>query len=181
MVVLLSGGRNVKGNEAFLHIFNKFVDIQDMFMGATYSVSPLPAIKELNKTRQLSCALFAPSLYPDFYSNSQHSEMLLTPSQIALVHGGAEGADTLGDYAAKLLGWTVIVCNANWNKYKKAAGIIRNQDMIDMYQPHVFLAFPCGESRGTRDCIRRIEKYKQCSNNRLLHMNVSEMKTNQKY
>jgi len=45
---------------------------------------------------------------------------------------------------------------ADWNKHGKAAGPLRNQEMVDL-GADVCLAFPLGESRGTRDCMRRAE------------------------
>lgn len=43
---------------------------------------------------------------------------------------------------------------ADWNKYGKAAGPLRNQAMIDA-KPDLVIAFYHGDSRGTRDCVRR--------------------------
>jgi hypothetical protein len=45
---------------------------------------------------------------------------------------------------------------ADWAKHGKAAGPIRNQEMVDA-GADICLAFPLGESRGTRDCMRRAE------------------------
>jgi len=43
---------------------------------------------------------------------------------------------------------------ADWDKHGKAAGPKRNQAMVDS-GANLCLAFPEGDSRGTRDCIRR--------------------------
>ena len=45
---------------------------------------------------------------------------------------------------------------ADWAKHGKAAGPIRNQEMVD-FGADLCLAFPLGASRGTRDCMRRAE------------------------
>ncbi len=46
---------------------------------------------------------------------------------------------------------------ANWGQHGKAAGPIRNQQMVDA-GADVCLAFPLGASRGTRDCMARARK-----------------------
>lgn len=45
---------------------------------------------------------------------------------------------------------------ADWNEHGKAAGPLRNQEMVDL-GANVCLAFPHHGSRGTSDCIRRAE------------------------
>jgi hypothetical protein len=45
---------------------------------------------------------------------------------------------------------------AHWLEEGRAAGPLRNQRMVDA-RPHVCIAFPLGESRGTRDCVKRAE------------------------
>lgn len=71
-----------------------------------------------------------------------------------LIHGNARGADSIADNIAKQFGWAVISESAEWQKYGKAAGHIRNQKMIIAHRPNVVLAFPLGESKGTRGCIK---------------------------
>jgi hypothetical protein len=43
---------------------------------------------------------------------------------------------------------------ADWDAHGRAAGPIRNQVMIDA-KPDLVIAFYHGDSRGTRDCVRR--------------------------
>lgn len=45
---------------------------------------------------------------------------------------------------------------AEWNKYGKQAGILRNQAMIDLHSPTLIVAFPGGT--GTADMIARARK-----------------------
>lgn len=71
-----------------------------------------------------------------------------------LVHGGAKGADSLAHDWATANGVAVVECPANWERYGKAAGPIRNERMIRDYQPSLVVAFlGPGQSPGTRQMI----------------------------
>lgn len=70
-----------------------------------------------------------------------------------LVHGGAPGADSEAAYvAAYLLEWPVEAHPADWQRHGRAAGPIRNQQMVATGADLV-IAFPGG--RGTADMVRR--------------------------
>jgi hypothetical protein len=73
---------------------------------------------------------------------------------VLLIHGACGGADTIADTIAKRLGWWVVSCPADWS-IGRGAGPNRNQAMLDEFHPEQVLAFPVGESKGTRDMIRR--------------------------
>lgn len=76
-----------------------------------------------------------------------------------LVEGGAWGADTLAYQVAKELGIPVQTHHAIWKRYGKAAGPIRNQEMLDAHPDlDLVLAFPLAQSRGTFDMIRRAKE-----------------------
>lgn len=97
---------------------------------------------------------------------------------VTVVHGGAPGADELAAVLAPTFG-PHVSCErwpADWqgpcratcrpghrrarrdgSTYCPAAGNYRNQDMADA-GAQACLAFPIGESPGTRDMIRRAEK-----------------------
>ena len=45
---------------------------------------------------------------------------------VLLLHGGARGADRLIDHAARSLAWPVEVIPAEWGRYGRAAGPLRN-------------------------------------------------------
>ena len=62
-----------------------------------------------------------------------------------LVHGDATGADTLADAVCKELGITRIKCPANWEKFGRPAGAIRNKSMLDLFKIDLVLAFPGGK------------------------------------
>lgn len=79
------------------------------------------------------------------------------PSDVVIT-GGAKGADSLGHELAVELGCETEVYPADWNKYGKGAGPVRNQQMLDEGKPEFILAFvdrPLTESRGTADMVRR--------------------------
>lgn len=73
-----------------------------------------------------------------------------------VIHGDARGADKLAGMVASQLGMAVIPVPANWGLLGKAAGMIRNQMMLEM-EPDFIFAFhdDLPTSRGTRDMVRR--------------------------
>lgn len=79
--------------------------------------------------------------------------------EIILINGGAAGADTLCAKAAQAHGWTVITERAKWSTYGKAAGPMRNQKMIDDYDPDIGIGFVSGEyTPGSLDMANRLIK-----------------------
>lgn len=70
-----------------------------------------------------------------------------------VLHGAATGADSLADRWARqqLIAQTRFA--ADWDAHGKAAGPIRNQQMLDEGRPDLVIAFPGG--RGTADMMRR--------------------------
>jgi hypothetical protein len=79
---------------------------------------------------------------PDEYGN-------WLPTGIIIIEGKAKGADLLaGDWA--IVNWVPLEeYPAEWDKYGRAAGPIRNQQMLDT-GIDVVIAFPVGETRGTQ-------------------------------
>ena len=71
-----------------------------------------------------------------------------------LVEGGARGVDRQARGLAERLGLSVDTFQAEWVVYGKAAGPIRNQEMLEAGADLV-LAFPGQNSKGTWDMIRR--------------------------
>lgn len=70
-----------------------------------------------------------------------------------IIHGGARGADTLAGEVAAEIGIAAKVYPADWKTHGKAAGPIRNQQMLDDGKPAMVIAFPGG--KGTEDMVRR--------------------------
>jgi hypothetical protein len=78
---------------------------------------------------------------------------------IAVITGGARGADTFADLSAIELGYESIIVRADWAKYGKAAGPIRNRQMLDLepdLEPDLVVGF--GRGRGTDDCCGEAER-----------------------
>jgi hypothetical protein len=75
------------------------------------------------------------------------------PNSVTLLHGGADGVDYVASNMAKNIGWEVIEFPADWSTHGKAAGPIRNRQMLDS-SVDILLAFPAPDSIGTWDCIR---------------------------
>ena len=73
-----------------------------------------------------------------------------------IIQGGAKGADTLAK------NWAIennVYCdtyNANWNEHGRAAGPIRNTEMLEKGCPDFVIAFPGG--KGTNNMIEQAQK-----------------------
>jgi len=71
-----------------------------------------------------------------------------------IIQGGATGADMIAkEWTKNKVGCFCWTYTADWKKYGKAAGPIRNQRMIDEGRPDICVAFPGG--KGTADIVRR--------------------------
>ena len=74
----------------------------------------------------------------------------------SVIQGAADGADRLAAEWA----WEnkISVCSypADWDKHGKAAGPMRNQEMVDDARADCVVAFPGG--KGTADMVRRARK-----------------------
>lgn len=78
------------------------------------------------------------------------------PSDIIIINGAADGADSVSSDWAIMRRAQLIEYPADWKKHKKAAGPIRNQEMLDKEQPDLVVAFPGG--KGTADMVARARK-----------------------
>ena len=75
---------------------------------------------------------------------------------VTLIHGDATGADKLSEEALTGYfhgGFVVQRYPANWQKYGRAAGPIRNKQMLDEGKPDLVIAFLAPNSRGTKNMI----------------------------
>jgi predicted Rossmann fold nucleotide-binding protein DprA/Smf involved in DNA uptake len=81
-----------------------------------------------------------------------------------VVSGGARGPDTWAQRTAVARGMLVVVYPANWSRYGKVAGLLRNELIVA--EADRIVAFWDGKSRGTKHTIdlanskgKRVEVY----------------------
>lgn len=78
--------------------------------------------------------------------------------EVTIVHGGCpSGADFIADQIARLAGLKVEVHPADWNRYGKRAGFIRNDEMVKA-GANVVLAFIRDNSKGATMCADLAER-----------------------
>jgi len=75
------------------------------------------------------------------------------PAGTLIVSGGASGPDARAVEAAAARGLAHLVFPAKWAELGRAAGLIRNQDIVD--QADRVVAFWDLKSRGTKDTINK--------------------------
>ena len=73
-----------------------------------------------------------------------------------VIHGAAPGADSLAAKWAVEQGIPTDAYVADWDKYGKAAGPIRNRVMLELGKPERVIAFPGG--KGTADMVFRARR-----------------------
>jgi hypothetical protein len=76
---------------------------------------------------------------------------------ITLVHGGARGADSIAESIARRVGMQVECHPAAWDTRGRAAGVIRNSEMVNA-GADVCLAFIRNQSRGATHCAEAAER-----------------------
>ena len=75
----------------------------------------------------------------------------LYPNIQLIVSGGAQGADSLAEKYAQEEGIPTLIIYPEWKKYGKAAGFVRNKDIVGAGD--ILVAFWDGASKGTKDSI----------------------------
>lgn len=84
-----------------------------------------------------------------------HKEPIVASPPHTLIVGEARGIDSIAFCLAGQWGWFTEVYYADWQHYSKAAGPIRNQEMLTKGKPDIALAVWDGHSPGTLDMICR--------------------------
>lgn len=75
-----------------------------------------------------------------------------------VMHGCARGVDTWAEEAARAIGATILRRPADWDRYGKRAGMLRNEVMFEEARQANdlrILIFWDGQSRGTKHMIDR--------------------------
>ena len=96
----------------------------------------------------------------------QSIQELTVLNDIIILSGGCKGADMLGERYAKEYGYKTKKFPAQWGKFGKAAGIIRNKEMAD--NADAIICFWNGKSKGTKALI----DYTRASNKTLFIKHV---------
>ena len=76
---------------------------------------------------------------------------------IVILSGGCRGADAIGERYAIENGYEIRKFVADWDKYGKAAGPIRNEQMA--IEADYIICFWDYKSRGTKSMIENAKKY----------------------
>ncbi len=84
-------------------------------------------------------------------------EILITgfSKDTVIIQGMCRGADRIAKNVALKHGMAVEDYPAEWEKYGKSAGPIRNKRMLEEGKPDLVYAFLLSQSRGTEDMIAR--------------------------
>lgn len=78
---------------------------------------------------------------------------------LIIVHGGARGADSICDQVCREVGVRRLIVNAEWRRYGRQAGYLRNQQMLDEHNDvEKVFAFIVSDSPGSRDMIVRARR-----------------------
>lgn len=75
-----------------------------------------------------------------------------------IVSGTAKGADSLGELYAKINNIPIKKFPADWNRYGRSAGYIRNKDMA--HYADACICFWINKSKGTGHMINLAKEYK---------------------
>lgn len=82
--------------------------------------------------------------------------------EVLIVHGGAQGADSIAAQYAEHRGFETKVFLPDWEGLGKKAGFVRNKEMIDFiskYPNKGCVVFWDGESKGTAHTIKLTKEY----------------------
>lgn len=86
------------------------------------------------------------------FNNQKKLFEVLSKHNISLViSGGAKGADKLAESYADVSNIEKLIFLPDWGKHRKAAGFIRNKDIIE--NAELVIAFWDGVSKGTKHSI----------------------------
>jgi len=83
------------------------------------------------------------------------------PAIEVVIEGEAPGADTLAKEWAEEREIIIMPFPANWKKYGRSAGPIRNRQMLDEGKPDMVVAFPSvylHDTKGTKDMVKVARK-----------------------
>lgn len=83
---------------------------------------------------------------------SRKTDDYVSTDEYTIIEGGAKGADELAVDFACTFGTNLESYKADWETHGKAAGPIRNKQMLEEGKPDLVIAFPGG--KGTANMIK---------------------------
>ena len=83
-------------------------------------------------------------------------EQIGDESRVTVISGGSSGADAIGECYASEKGFAVERYSAEWKRYGRAAGPLRNKEMIKACD--LVICFWDGRSKGTGNLIDGAKK-----------------------
>lgn len=83
------------------------------------------------------------------------------PKGTVIINGCCRGVDQMADRIARLLGFGVERYPAEWKRFGRAAGPVRNKQMLAEGQPDLVLAFHhhYERSRGTKNMVKQSREW----------------------
>lgn len=76
--------------------------------------------------------------------------------QVEIISGGAKGVDSIAKRIASLYGIPFREFPAEWDRYGKKAGPMRNSKIVE--NSDIVIAIPSPSSKGTWDTVRKAKK-----------------------
>ena len=99
------------------------------------------------------CLIVGSRGYTDYASFKAKCDALLADKiDIEIVSGGASGTDAMAERYARERGYSLQIFPAEWSRYGKRAGYVRNREMhvyISTFAERGVIAFWDGQSKGT--------------------------------
>ncbi len=97
------------------------------------------------------------------YTNQTKIYKILSklPTDTIIIHGDCRGADRIAGFVATQLGMIVCKYPADWKQYGRAAGPIRNQQMLNENEDieKAIIFHECiDQSTGTKDMLSRLKR-----------------------
>jgi hypothetical protein len=94
--------------------------------------------------------------YTDMATLYRVLDAALRSGPVEIIQGGAKGADRLAKTWATDRGVFCQTFEAEWDRHGRAAGSIRNRQMLTEGRPNMVLAFPGG--RGTANMVKQAQE-----------------------
>ena len=112
---------------------------------------------EENSNNIFACLIAGSRTFNDYdLLKSKMDKLLANKKDILIISGGARGADSLAERYANEKGYQLLIMPAEWDKFGKSAGYIRNKAMHDKlatFENRGCVLFWDGKSKGTQHNI----------------------------